>query len=279
MNSLIMIVLLISLPIVSGCSGNSVSDEEVIENTKSKVVEDNSKVEEEQTLETSKKEELIETTEKDEQNKEGKRDETLNGRGVPDIGRTEPKYVGIIGYAVYSRVSDNSVFDNDNFENTDLWDVPTYKLQDQSWEKTDITIPHKTEVLVKEQLLEHQGWGRYSGYLLVETIDENEEYYIDVVSFITKPYWTYKDDLQAASEVGMLIGEYNQYSDYYPVTANGEKVEIANGTKVLVHSEVKRDNDIDMKLYPNVAKVWKEWESGYEGMDVYFNSKDLTIVY
>ena len=35
----------------------------------------------------------------------------------------------------------------------------------QFWNKTDITLPHKTEVLVKEQDLKHEGWGRYSGYL------------------------------------------------------------------------------------------------------------------
>lgn len=209
----------------------------------------------------------------------GKRNENLNGRGDADTGRNEPDYINVIGYAVVSYDEEHDLRETDDFQNEDYWQIPTYEKDKQFWNETEITLPHKTEVLVKEQYLEHEGWGNYSGYLLVESLEDGAQYYINVNNFITKPYWTYNDDLRTASLVGTFVAEYKQVSDFYPVTSSGDKVEIPDGTIVLVTGVSGTTGKYDSDENSIEAVVWKEWRLGYGGVDVYFNTQDLTIVY
>lgn len=204
----------------------------------------------------------------------GIRDETLAGHGLSDSGRSEPQYVGIIGYAVNWG---KSHYDNEEYLSGN-WTVPVYEKDKQFYNEIG-TIAHKTEVLVLNQELEHEGYGRYSGYLTVEDTATKEQYIIAVYSFITKPYWTYTDLLEAVS-VGHFVAEYNQVSDYYPVNKSNEKVELEDGA--IVHAIGKTGH---MKNGPNTesnqieAIVFKEWKYGYGGVPVFFNVDDLTLVY
>lgn len=206
----------------------------------------------------------------------GTRNENLNGHGNSDIGRQEPEYVGIIGYAV--------VYNDYNLKNTDAclegnWMITTYEQDKQFWNENG-TIKHKTEILVKEQILEHTGYGFYSGYLLVEQIDTKETYYINVDNFITKPYWTYKN-LKDAASVGDYIAEYKQVSDYWPVDKNNNKVELEDGINVMVIGKTGTysKNGPDSKTNQLEAIVFKEWTYGYGGVSIFFNADDLSIVY
>lgn len=205
----------------------------------------------------------------------GIRDETLAGHGLSDSGRSEPQYVGIIGYAVNWG---KSYYDNEEYLSGN-WNVPTYEKDKQFYNEVG-TIAHKTEVLVLSQELEHEGYGRYSGYLTVEDTATKEQYIIAVYSFITKPYWTYDDLLEAVS-VGHFVAEFNQVSDYYPVNKSNEKVELEDGTIVHVIGKTGTygKNGPDNETNQIEAIVFKEWKYGYGGVSVFFNVDDLTLVY
>ena len=198
----------------------------------------------------------------------------LQGRGRSDGARTEPDYINVIGYAVVSASQEFDIERTEDFQNPDLWVIPTYEQDKQFWVETGITIPHKTEVVVRKQLLKHEGYGLYSGYLLVEKLDDGSQFYIDVYNYATKPYWLYQDNLRDAANGGTLIAEYNQVSDYYPVTGK-DKVEIPDGTIVLITgTKGTSSSGTDIE-----AVVWKEWRYGYGGVKCVFNAKDLTILY
>lgn len=206
-------------------------------------------------------------------------DESLKGRGSSESGRGEPDYINVIGYVSPGPSQFYQIEKKDSFENEELWAVPTYEQDKQFWNKTEITLPNKTEVVVREQMLEHEGYGAYSGYLLVERTDDGSQHYIDVLNFITKPYWTYQDNLRTAAMTGDFIAEYNQVSDFYPVFSDGDKLDIPDGTIVLVKGVTGSTRNLDSEETDIEAVVWGEWKYGYGGVSCYFNSKDLTIVY
>lgn len=205
-------------------------------------------------------------------------DEALNGRGIADSGRNEPDYINVIGYVAISSSQALNIKKTDSFQDESLWIVPTYERDKQFWNENGY-LPHKTEVVVREQILEHGGYGAYSGYLLVEKTDDHSMYYIDVNNFITKPYWNYQDDLVLAARIGDFVAEYKQVSDYYPVDNSGDKLEIPDGTIVLVTGVTGTSNRVNRNENEIEAIVWKEWRNGYGGVQCHFNKSDLTIVY
>ena len=203
---------------------------------------------------------------------------TLRGRGAADLGREEPNYVDVIGYVAISWNQALELKSKKNFQDKKLWIVPTYE-KDRQFMQENGTLPHKTEVVVREQFLTHKGYGFYSGYLLVEKTDDKSQYYIDVNNFVTKKYWTYQDDLKTAAATGSFIAKYSQSSDYYPVTRDGEKVKLPNGTFVLVTGLAGTSGYYDRNTTSIAAIVWKKWRYGFGGVECYFNSDDLTITY
>lgn len=209
---------------------------------------------------------------------EGIRNENLNGRGRADSG-SEPEYVNVIGYVVVGYDQNRELEHTDNFEDTDLWVIPTYEQDKQFWNDTGVFISHKTEVIVREQILSHERYGAYSGYLLVESLEDGEQYYINVRNFVTKPYWTYSDDLRSAALTGDFIAVYHQVSDYYPVTNEGKKAEIEDGKVVLVKGVAGHSRNVDPDETGIDAVVWQEWNLRYGGVTIHFNAEDLTITY
>lgn len=141
-------------------------------------------------------------------------------------------------------------------------------------------VEHKTEVRVLWQELQHEGWGRYSGMLQVERLDNGKHLYVDVKTFITKPYWTYSD-LQEAARVGTYLARFQQVSNHYPVNKNGEGVDLEDGMVIAVvgNTGTYGHGGPDDETNQLEALVFKEWQSGYEGVQVFFNAEDLTIVY
>lgn len=205
---------------------------------------------------------------------EGIRNENLKGRG------RAAEYVNVIGYVVVGYDQNYTLEHTDSFQNMDLWVIPTYEPDKQFWNVAEgVVIPHKTEVIVRDQVLTHEGYGSYSGYLLVEELEGGQQYYIDVMNFETKPYWTYNDDLKTAALIGEFIAVYHQISDYYPVLNDGSKAEIADGTVVLVKDVAGLSRYVNSDETGIGAVVWQEWESGYKNANVYFNAEDLTIIY
>lgn len=202
----------------------------------------------------------------------------LNGRGHSDSGREEPSYKSVFGYIVVGHDEEFSLSRSDSYEDTP-WMIPTYEKDKQLYVENG-TIEHKTEVIVLEQELEHEGYGAYSGYLLVKKFDSNDQFYINVNNFITKPYWSFDDAISAIS-IGYCIAEYNQISDYYPVNKSNEKVDLDNGFKVLLVGKtgLYGGNSPDRNTNSIEAVVFKEWEYGYGGVNVFFNPQGLSIMY
>lgn len=199
----------------------------------------------------------------------------LNGRGKADNGRNEPQYVGQRGYLGYY----GHFSDSDDSCLKKSWMIPTYTQDKQFWVESG-TIEHKTEVTVISQDLNHKGYGNYEGMLLVERLDDHQQFYVNVSSFITKPYWTY-DDLREASLEGDFLAEYYQVSDYYPVSKNNEKVELKDGFVVLVTGPtgLYGRGGPDSKTNQIEALVFRKWKYGYGGVSVFFSQDDLTIIY
>lgn len=201
----------------------------------------------------------------------------LKGRGWSDSGRSEPQYENILGYVVIDYI-DTKLTKTDDCFNT-LWAVPIYEKDKQFYVECG-TIDHKTPVAVKSQELKHEGYGAYSGYLIVERLDNGEELCIDVGNFITNPYWE-SSDLISAVSTGYYIAEFNQKSDYFPVSKSNEKVLLDDGTKVLAVRKTGTygRNGPDDSTNQIEAEVFKEWKYGYGGVSVFFNKEDLSIVY
>lgn len=200
------------------------------------------------------------------------RDETLNGRGIADIGRSEPEYVGVIGYAAVSKgyeVDDSAIADWQ-------WTVPLYEQDKQFWAESG-RVSHKTEVIVKEQYLEHSHHGYYTGYLLVELVDTKETAYLNVKDFITNPYWS-NSDLSDAVRFGDFVAVFSQKSDYYPVNSRGEKMELEEGVYVLIDGTTgsygKNGPDDETNQVEGFVLTGDR-----KGSRVHINENDLTVVY
>lgn len=205
----------------------------------------------------------------------GVHNESLDGRGNADIGRSEPEYVGIIGY-----VAVQEGYSLDDVVEDWVWTVPIYEKDKQFWVEIGV-IEHKTEVLVKEQLLEHQRYGRYSGYLLVEKVNTNEQFYINVKDFVTNPYWL-SDDAVEAVKLGEFVAEFNQISDYYPVDKKGRKVELEDGALVLakgITGTYGGNGPDDDTNQIEVIVLSGRKDDTMNISRVFINEADLTIVY
>ena len=207
-----------------------------------------------------------------------KYNESLRGRGYSDSGRNEPNYVNVIGYIAVGSAQETIIQKTDDFLNDRLWTVPVYEKDKQFWNPVGV-LPHKTEVVVREQYLKHEGYGAYSGYLLVEKREDGKQYIIDVSNFITKPYWTYQNDMETAALTGIFVAKYKQVSDYYPLDSGGDKLRIPDGSIVLVTGITGLTRRANRSETDITAIVWKEWQYGYGGVTCYFNHDDLTIVY
>lgn len=201
----------------------------------------------------------------------------LKGRGWSDSGRSEPQYESVVGYVVIDYMDVNLAKTDDCFQTP--WTVHIYEKDKQFYNESGF-VAHKTPVVVKTQELNHEGYGAYSGHLIVERIDGGEELCIDVGNFITNPYWESSDLIDAAS-IGYYIAEFKQVSDYFPVSKSNEKVDLEDGTKVLVTGKtgLYGRGGPDNKTNQIQAKVFKEWKYGYGGVSVFFNADDLTILY
>lgn len=192
----------------------------------------------------------------------------IKGRGNSDISRSEPNYVGLYGYvSVYN-------YNDEDFDNTP-WKIPTYSQIDLDHFEESGEIDHKSVVKVNKQILNHEGWGRYSGYLYVNYVNNPDlEYIIDVKNFITNDYWNMESILDSVA-VGDTIAEYNQKSGYLPTDRSNDIVDVSDGTHVLICDKTGSGLSVDR----NVRQV--EGICCVNGVykTVCFNTIDLIIIY
>ena len=133
------------------------------------------------------------------------------------------------------------------------------------------TVEHKTPVtVIGQELTDWQsGVCCYHGFLLVERVDNGEQFYISVTDFVTEPYWevTNANDVGAGNP-GLAV--YHQRSDYYPVDRDGKKYNAADGEVVMIFGATnwggidRETNQVDIL--------------GANGRG-FFNAEDLTVIY
>ncbi len=197
-----------------------------------------------------------------------------DSRGQSSYSSSEPDYIGVLGYA--------SVYDEFQFEKNGTftqtpWQITVYQPDKQFWQEAG-TIAHKTQVVVIGQKLEKKSYKQYKGYLHVIRMDTGEDCWIDVINFVTEPYW--EKSLNSAREEGYCIATFRQVSNYYPVTKGNEKTELEDGTLVLLPMKTKvSGSSPDKTNNPIGAVVYKEWKYGFGGVTVWFNEADLTLSY
>ena len=202
----------------------------------------------------------------------------VEDRGTVGTSKYEPDYIGSLGYA--------AVYENQKLEKTDAfsktpWTIPVYQKDKQFWEQSG-TIEHKTEIVVIGQELEmpksSYSTSRCSGYLHVIRLDTGEACWLNVENYVNSPYW--EKSLASAQEKGYCIATFKQVSDYYPVTKGNEKVELEDGTLVLLQMRSKEygtSPDKTNNAIPGI--VFKQWKVSYGGVTVWFNASDLTLTY
>ena len=196
---------------------------------------------------------------------------------VDDDPSTISNYVGRTGYVVISRDQAYSLGHSNDFDDTNLWVIPTYVPDKQFYEKTDVVVQHRTPVTVLEQDVKHSGYGVYEGYLLVKNLNDGSQFYIDTINYEEDPYWTYTGkDLEKAALTGPYLATFNQVSNYYPTVTGESKTELENGTVVLVTITSGTS-----RTFSNASKewVWGFVKGFHEPYGINVNVDDLTIIY
>lgn len=212
-------------------------------------------------------------------------DTSIHGRGDSDSGREEPQYVGLYGYtALTSYEAEKESVDPSNAEQlgttplTTPWYVPTYTKIDADHYQESASLEHKTVVKVLSQTLEHEGWGRYSGYLDVNVVGDqtNTVYTIDVSNFITNAYW----DMPILNSIGYgcCLAKYSQVSEYLPVYNDNRIADIPPESTVLI-STIMDAPKVDASARQIEARYYPDPNNGDEYSTLYFNTDDLTIIY
>lgn len=199
-------------------------------------------------------------------------------RGAVGSGRSEPNYIGSLGYAA---VCEDQRLEKDADFGTTPWKVPVYRKDKQFWEEAG-SVDHKTGVVVVGQELKMPervySTSRCSGYLHVIRMDTGEDCWLNVENYVTAAYW--EESLLPAQEKGYCIAAFRQVSDYYPVTKGKEKVVLEEGTPVLLPMKSKvYTTSPDKTNNPVAGIVFREWKYGFGGVTVFFSAEDLTLVY
>ena len=193
------------------------------------------------------------------------------GRGL-DLS-SDLSYVGYHGYVSIYYHENSALVEDYSYLDTP-WQVPTYERDKQFWTKTDVTIDHKTPIVVREQFIERdKRYDPYEGYLRVERLSDGAQFYIDVDNFVIKAYWDNRDVLEAVKGGGVLV-EYHQRSEYWPVTSNDQKKVPPEGSIFFARSTIGM-----------MGKGWVQssrhqisaFNADYGS--ICFNKADLTIIY
>jgi hypothetical protein len=198
--------------------------------------------------------------------------QVCNQLEVKQVGREEPEYVGLTGYLT-ARL--DSRYYDDEIPSTP-WQVPILQQSGPSkWEETGENLPAKTPVLVLGQFLGHKGYGRYDGVLVVESLEDGQEYIIDVYRFTTTDYWNCPPHI--AVEYSPFIARVIQ-DDVKPVNRQGEWGEMGSQKEILCLP--RADHEINGTVENGVnCLLYKQYVNGFGGVEHTFPSESLEIVY
>ena len=190
---------------------------------------------------------------------------------VPQSGRSEPRYVGMQGFlkAFISSV--------DYYESLPVtpWQVPILEqVGPELWEESGETLPAKTPVIVLVQHLKHEGFGRYSGFLVVKSLEDSKEYRIDHNNFTPTDYWNCPP--HQAIKYSNFIAQAKEATK--PVNKDGKWVEMGEQKEVFcvgipgLETDDFVENGVECLMY-------KQYVNGFGGVQHIFPSNSLEIIY
>ena len=200
----------------------------------------------------------------------------LLGRGNPDVTGIEPDYRGTVGYVALQTGWEVSRFNT--FTETP-WMLPLYEQEGTKW-KVVGAVAHKTPVLVTDQQIKEERGHKFGGHLQVIRLDTFEEAWIDVIHFVTAPYWSM--NLTDAVGYGYCIAVYNNNSGIMPTDRKGNRGELQEGTRVLMcERRTARYVSPDKKNNPLPGIIFRSGEKkdSYYRTFLFFNANDLTLTY
>lgn len=207
---------------------------------------------------------------------EPRRAEEMKGRGLPDEIGVEPDYRGVVGYTSLQTSWEVSQFNT--FTETP-WQLPVYEQKGEDWVVAD-SIKHKTPVLVVDQQIRESKGHKFIGYLKAVRLDIHKMIWIDVTQFVTVPYWTYP--LDEAVQYGYCIAVYRDTSRNEPMDKKKHRGSLPEGLRVLMCYTVSaRYHSPDKQNNPLLGIVFKskEKKDAYTRTFLFFNQKDLTLIY
>ena len=141
-------------------------------------------------------------------------------------------------------------------------------------------VAHKTPVLVTDQQIKEERGHKFGGHLQVIRLDTFEEAWIDVIHFVTAPYWSM--NLTDAVGYGYCIAVYNNNSGIMPTDRKGNRGELQEGTRVLMcERRTARYVSPDKKNNPLPGIIFRSGEKkdSYYRTFLFFNANDLTLTY
>lgn len=185
-------------------------------------------------------------------------------------GRSEFVYKGLVGYTTTDKLSYQDI--DKELPNSN-WEIRTYvQTGPNLYEEGTESIPHKTVVKVVDQNLKHEGFGDYSGVLLVQSInDSSKEFYINHKNFSPVDYWNCEPYL--AVNYGPFIATLTDEAK--PINRDGQLVEIGEEKRVFCDGRggsSAPDGSLKCMLY-------KQYQYGYGGVEHYIQSENVTIIY
>jgi hypothetical protein len=143
------------------------------------------------------------------------------------------------------------------------------QVGDHQFEKTNEKVLHKTKVKVISQNVTVEPYNVKEGALLVETLEGSKKrFWIDVHNFVDDDYWNYP--ISQALYDGPVIATYNGKGS--KPSLDGKWVDLKVGTQV----EAVEADSHTKKIK---AKVFKQWELGWGGVEVDFDPVSLDIKY
>lgn len=185
---------------------------------------------------------------------------------VKQVGRQAPQYEGLKGYL---KVKDIPYQQYSKAVPKSPWTVPLLQQAGPNlWEKGNETLPAKTPVLVLTQHLKHKGYGRYDGYLVVQTLENAQKHIIDHKNFVITDYWNcspYK-----AAKYGPFIA---RVSDGARPIYKGRWQEMGEIRDVYCPKQYNKD------AWTLECYMYKKYQRGFGGIKHIFSSSVLTIVY
>ena len=198
------------------------------------------------------------------------------GRGNPDVAGVEPDYRGTVGYVALQTGWEVSRFNT--FTETP-WMLPLYGQEGTKW-KVVGAVAHKTPVLVTDQQIKEERGHKFSGHLQVVRLDTFEQTWIDVIHFVTAPYWTLS--LSEAVTYGYCIAVYSNNSGVMPTDRKGNRGNLQEGTRVLMcERRTARYISPDKQNNPLPGIIFRsgEEQDSYYRTFLFFNANDLTLTY